>query len=302
MLPTWLSKLQYTYLWKVLEKNIFFWNWCANFFGLWGEKNRAFSQKFSSGSIQQKFALPKKCFREKWFLFRKSFIFLLSFFEFEWFLCRFAKCFSQVCQATDQRAERTKLGKLTFEIFVFFQKQFCVLSRKTWIFSKTVRVDSQYRSLHVQMNIFKRFCGSKNNCMKVSGHRTETPDFRWKCFLGVFEGDFKCPVQHFDKKLIRVSFTFYGLFRTLCVFFCSERKDSQGFQNHNLGVQMKKLGRIFLTQRLSENIFNFWAEELGVLAKNYRHGCQNYNLRTFKKFWGKTFNIEYDFKLLRILK
>ena len=39
---------------------------------------------------------------------------------------------------------------------------------------------------------------------------------------------------------------------------------------------------------LSENIFSFWAEKLAVLAKKYRHGCQNCNLRNFKKFWGKT--------------
>ena len=89
------------------------------------------------------------------------------------------------------------------------------------------------------------------------------------------------------KKLIRVKFKFCGLFRTLCVFFCSERKVSQGFQNHKLSVQMKEIGRNFLTQLLSENIFGFWAEKLGVLAKNYRHCCQNCNLRTFKKLCEK---------------
>ena len=39
---------------------------------------------------------------------------------------------------------------------------------------------------------------------------------------------------------------------------------------------------------LSGNFFSFWAEKLAFLAKNYRHGCQNCNLRTFKNFWGKT--------------
>ena len=102
--------------------------------------------------------------------------------------------------------------------------------------------------------------------------------------------------------MIKVIFAFCGLFRTVCVFFWSERKVSQGFQNHKLSVQMKKIGRMFLTHMLSENIFSFWAEKLAFLSKNYRHGCQNCNLRTFKNFWGKTvffFKIEQDCKLLR---
>ena len=107
-------------------------------------------------------------------------------------------------------------------------------------------------------------------------------------FSGLSKAHFKCSVQHFEKKMIKVNFTFCGLFRTVCVFIWSERKVSQGFQNHKLSVQMKKIGRVFLTHMLSENIFSFWAEKLAVLAKNYRHGCQNCNLRTFRKFWGKT--------------
>ena len=87
---------------------------------------------------------------------------------------------------------------------------------------------------------------------------------------------------------MKVNFAFCGLFRTVCIFFRSERKVSQGFQNHKLSVQMKKIGRMFLTHMLSENIFSFWAEKLAFLAKNYRHGCQNRNLRIFKNFWGKT--------------
>ena len=99
---------------------------------------------------------------------------------------------------------------------------------------------------------------------------------------------FKCPVQHFEKKMIKVNFTFCRLFRTVCVFICSDRKGSQGFQNHRLSVQRKTLGRKFQTQMLSKNISRFWAEKLGVLSENYQHGCQNCKLRTFRKFWGKT--------------
>ena len=94
---------------------------------------------------------------------------------------------------------------------------------------------------------------------------------------------------------------FCGLFRTVCVFFWPERKVSQEFQNQKLSVKKKSLGRIFLRQMLFQNIFSFWTEKLAVLAKNYRHGCQNCNLRTLKNFWGKTlfFKIEHDCKLLR---
>ena len=90
------------------------------------------------------------------------------------------------------------------------------------------------------------------------------------------------------KKMIKVNFTFCGLFRTVCVFFWPERKVSQEFQNQKLSVKKKSLGRIFLRQMLFQNIFSFWTEKLAVLAKNYRHGCQNCNLRTLKNFWGKT--------------
>ena len=78
--------------------------------------------------------------------------------------------------------------------------------------------------------------------------------------------------------MIKVNFTLSALFRTLCVFFCSERKFSQGCQNHKLGVQRKNLCRIFLTQMLFQNVFWFRAEELGVSAENYPHCCHIYIL------------------------
>ena len=127
-----------------------------------------------------------------------------------------------------------------------------------------------------------------------------------KLFSGLSKAHFNCPVQQFEKKVIKVNFTFCGLFRTLCVFFCSERKVSQGFQNHKIGVQRKIWVRIFLTQMISRNIFSFWAEKLGFSARIYRHGCQNCKLRTFRKFWGKTvfFKIELqtcsDFEMKKI--
>ena len=166
--------------------------------------------------------------------FEKFFFFCYQIWSLSDFFVFLQNCLVR-CAKPPIIVQREINGKINLEK-LFYLYKFGLWAETTWTFSKTLRHDSQNRSLRVQMNIFKRFCGSKNNCMNVSGHRTETPDFRRKCFLGVVEGDFKCPVQHFDKKLIRVKFTFCGLFRTFCVFFCSERKVSQGCQNHKLGV------------------------------------------------------------------
>ena len=148
----------------------------------------------------------------------------------------------------------------------------------------------------------KKNSGSKNNCMKVFGHRTETSVFQRKCFLRFAKGAFQVSSSILWEKVDKSKTCICGLFRTVCVFFWSERKVSQGFQSHKLSVQMKKLGWIFLTHMLSENIFSFWAEKLGVLMKCYRHGCQNCNLRTFGKFWGKTIFFKLNCKLLRTLR
>ena len=214
--------------------------------------------------------------------------FLLSFLEFEWFICLCCKFLWSGVSNHRSACGENKIGEINFET-LFSLNNFGLWAEKPWTSSKTVRHDTQNRSLHVQMNILKK---------KIP----EAKIIVWKCsvierkhrfsgenvFSGLSKAHFKCPVQHFKKKLIKVNFAFCGLFRTVCVFFWSERKVSQGFQNHKLSEQMKKLDRIILTQMLSENTFGFWAEKLGVLAKNYRHCCQNCNLRTFKIFWGKT--------------
>ena len=153
-------------------------------------KKRGFSvEKFSSGFIQQKFALPENFLRKKIFLFRETFIFLLSFLELEWFLRLFADFFCQVCQTTNQRVERKKMAKLFFEKLISLTN-FWLWAEKTWTFSKTVRHDSQNRSLQEQMNNFRKFYGSKKICLKVSGHWTETSDFRRKYFLSIVKSAF----------------------------------------------------------------------------------------------------------------
>ena len=92
-------------------------------------------EKVSSEFLQQDIALPQKFFEKKWFPFRKFLIFLVSFWDIEQFLCRFANFFSQVCQNTDLRVHRKETGKN-------YQRKFFTLSisdfqqnREAW-FSK----------------------------------------------------------------------------------------------------------------------------------------------------------------------
>ena len=64
-------------------------------------------------------------------------------------------------------------------------------------------------------------------------------------FSGLSKAHFECPVQYFEKNMMKVKFTSCALFSNLCVFFCSEEKVSQGCQNHKLIVQRKKLRKNF---------------------------------------------------------
>ena len=75
--------------------------------------------------------------------------------------------------------------------------------------------------------------------------------------------------------MIKVNFSVCGFFKSLCDFFYSDKKNSPGCQNHKLGIKSKNLGRSLLSQMFLQNIFRFWAEELGNLAENHWQGCQN---------------------------
>ena len=100
----------------------------------WKKMGLSVKNHFSVFS-QQKFALPEKYVDENKFLFRKSFLFLLSFLVIEWFLCLFAKLFSQVCQTTDQCAERKKIGELNLEK-LFFQSFLEIEAKKLGLSAK----------------------------------------------------------------------------------------------------------------------------------------------------------------------
>ena len=80
-----------------------------------------------------------------------------------------------------------KIGEIILEN-LFSLINFGLWGEKTWTFSKTVRHDSQNRSLPVQMTVFRKICGSKNSCLKAFGHWTETSYFRRKHFPRVVKG------------------------------------------------------------------------------------------------------------------
>ena len=87
----------------------------------------------------------------------------------------------------------------------------------------------------------------------------------------------KCPVEHFEKKMIKVNFTICGFFRSLCVFFCSGRKVSQGSQNHKLNVQSKNLSGIFLSFSTFElRNLEFMQKLLAGLSKPYSVGPEEH--------------------------
>ena len=154
-------------------------------------KNRAFSQKVFFRVFTTEFRASREMFWGKKDLsFEKVLFFCYHFWSLSDFFVFCAKFFSQVCQTTDQRAERNKMGKLTWKT-CFFNQFWTLRKNKTWFFSKTVRHDSQNCSLPGQLTNFRNFSGSKNICMKVFGPWTETSEFQRKGFLRVFKGAFK---------------------------------------------------------------------------------------------------------------
>ena len=71
-------------------------------------KNRAFIQKLFFRVFTTGNHASREMFRGKKDISFEKVFFLLSFLEFEWFRCLFAKLFSHVCQTTDHCAERNK--------------------------------------------------------------------------------------------------------------------------------------------------------------------------------------------------
>ena len=77
-------------------------------------------KNFSSGFLQQEIALSENYFEEKWFLFRRSFVFLLSFWSLSDFLVFFCKILQSGVSNHQSTCGEKSLEKITFEKFVFF--------------------------------------------------------------------------------------------------------------------------------------------------------------------------------------
>ena len=109
--------------------------------------------------------------------------------------------------------------------------------KKTWTFSKTVKHDFQNCSPRVQGNKFRSFSEGKKFVWNFSDFEREGRTSCEKFYSGLPKAHFACPVQHSEKKIMKVNFTFCGLFTTLSVILQSDRKVSRGCQTHKLSVQ-----------------------------------------------------------------
>ena len=129
-LPAWLSKLQSTYLCKVLGKNIFFESeHDLKFLRTLRWKKWVFQSKsFFQGSTNKNSRFQRNISMKKDFSFENVFFFCCHFWLFRDFFVFLQMLFSQVCQTTDQRRERKHLRKVTWKICFF--KSFLDLRRK----------------------------------------------------------------------------------------------------------------------------------------------------------------------------
>ena len=98
-LPVWLSKLQSTYLSKVLRENIYFLklNMISTFFGVWDEKSGSLSQKIFFRVQPTKIRASREKFCWKKISLSKKFSFSVIIFGVSVISFLFAKLFSQVC-------------------------------------------------------------------------------------------------------------------------------------------------------------------------------------------------------------
>ena len=109
-------------------------------------------------------------------------------------------------------------------LFSFLQKIiFGFWAETTWTFSKTVRHDSQNIAYICRWYLSEIFREAKNFVWKFSVIERKHRIPSGKVFLGLSKAHFKCPVQHFEKEVMKVKFTFCGLFRALCVFLLRQK-------------------------------------------------------------------------------
>ena len=106
-------------------------------------------------------------------------------------------------------------------------------AEKTWTFSKTVKPDFQNCSLRVQGNNFRYFSEARLLLWKFSDFERKDRISCGKVYSGLPNAHFNCPVQHFEKKILKVNFTFCGLYRTLSVFLALTGKLVRGVKPTN---------------------------------------------------------------------
>ena len=162
----------------------------ANFFGIWDEKKGILVKKFSSGFIKTEICTSREKFWGKMISLSKKFYFSVIIFGVWVISLSFLQNSLVRCVKPPIIVRREKIRETNLEE-MFSLNNFGLWAEKIWTFSKTLRHDSQNRSLHVQMIIFRNFSGSKTIWMEVFGHWTETSDFPRKCFLRVVKGAFQ---------------------------------------------------------------------------------------------------------------
>ena len=118
-------------------------------------------------------------------------------------------------------------------------------------------------------------------------------------FSGLSKAQFTCPVQHFEKMMIKVDFTFCGLFTTLCVLLLWQESYS-GVSKPQTKCTEEKFSEIFSVanvfskhfQSLSRDNWSFskkvpaWLSQLPSMGPEEHFGIT---------IWGKFLNISIFF-------
>ena len=163
-------------------------------------KNRAFSQKVFFRVFTTEFRASREMFWGKKDLsFEKVLFFCYHFWSLSDFFVFCAKFFSQVCQTTDQRTERTKLGKLTLKNC--FINQFWTLRKKKLGFSaKQWGMNLKTVAYLCSWPFSEIFLETKIFVWKISVIERKHRISHGNVFSGLSKAHFKCSVQHFEKK------------------------------------------------------------------------------------------------------
>ena len=121
-LPPRLSKLQSTYLFKVLRESIYFLklNMASNFFGLWYEKKWVFqSRSFFQGSTNKNSRFQRNISMKKDFSFENVFFFCYHLWSLSDFFVLLQNCLVR-CAKPPIIVQRAIIGKINLEKLFFF--------------------------------------------------------------------------------------------------------------------------------------------------------------------------------------